>query len=273
MGNNIRENGNDLFSFAVCGKDEEFNNKLKFLAENIVEKENWDLEEKNDIRILRRHILLTFARCKEQSKILYSNDNEYCATNTSLLSEYGGKDVMMVFKKNAYRDCFDKNPYQKEWYLWAFKTSADRDYMDIFKGKVPEMATYTDNVEDFFFNPNINIEVDIEHIVEDNWERINKNIALPKEVVQYMIPGVIDVAIKKAKRNYRLVIPEYHHDKIGYIMPIIFPIGDDKYTTMALIIEKLENIYRANTIFDVKSAYSKARILMKPETNWLLEKR
>ncbi|MDY4795664.1 MAG: DUF3825 domain-containing protein [Dialister sp.] len=41
---------------------------------------------------------------------------------------------------------------------------------------------------------------------------------------------------------------------------------------MALAIEKTStNQYRANTIFTREMAYEKARLLMKPESNWLIE--
>ena len=46
-----------------------------------------------------------------------------------------------------------------------------------------------------------------------------------------------------------------------------------KPVTMALAVEKMSNgSYRANTIFDLESAYKKARLITKPESNWLIEK-
>ena len=55
-----------------------------------------------------------------------------------------------------------------------------------------------------------------------------------------------------------------------YLVPLKIPIGEDTYETMALAVEKINNQYRANTIFTKEIAYEKARLLMKPESNWLL---
>ena len=51
--------------------------------------------------------------------------------------------------------------------------------------------------------------------------------------------------------------------------PIQIPV-DDGWITMALALEKTPyNKYRANTIFDIESAYEKARLLMRQDNNWL----
>lgn len=272
MDNTNEKYNNTLYSFATCGKDVDFNNKLIYLAQNLAEREEWDLDEDKGVSILRKYIFTTFARCKEQNRILYSDNGEYCAVNTGLLSNNGCKEIIMYFTRNIFQDYFNKeNVYQKDWYFAGFKLPSDKEYISAFKGKIPEIATYTNNIEDYFFNPNLPIQVDIEHIVDDNWERVSKEIDLPKEVVRYMINGVLEVAIKKAKRNYRLVVPQYYQEKIGYLLPLDFPVADDKYVTMALAIEKMDGVYRANTIYNKKDAYSKARVLMQVNNNWLLK--
>lgn len=262
----------ELFDFAKVGKDEDFIKKLVFLANNLAEEEVWDFRKSDNVGILKTYIFKTFSRCYEQDKVLYSEDNEHCAINTGLLSRNGSKEIMMLFDRNVYQDDFNKNSYyQQDWYFAGFKTTADRDYMEIFKSEVPAMATYTDNVEAYFFNPNIPIEVDVEHIVDDNWARLGNAVNLPKEVVRYMIAGVVDEAVKRAKRNFRLAIPQYYQGKIGYFLPIEFPVNDDKYVTMALAVENVNGVYRANTIYTLEDAYSKARLLMQIDTNWLLK--
>ena len=56
-----------------------------------------------------------------------------------------------------------------------------------------------------------------------------------------------------------------------YLVPINIPIDDEKRVTMALAVELTQqNQYRANTIFTKEMAYEKARLLMKPESNWLI---
>lgn len=38
---------------------------------------------------------------------------------------------------------------------------------------------------------------------------------------------------------------------------------------MSLAVEEVNNRYRANTIFTLEMAYKHARLLMKPEADWL----
>ena len=48
----------------------------------------------------------------------------------------------------------------------------------------------------------------------------------------------------------------------------LLPINLDG-TNMALAVEKINQRYRANTIFTIEMAYKNARLLMKPEADWL----
>ena len=59
--------------------------------------------------------------------------------------------------------------------------------------------------------------------------------------------------------------------KIMFLLPVYIHINDEKTITLAIAIEKNENgTYRANTIFDLDTAYKKARLVTKPESNWLI---
>lgn len=83
--------------------------------------------------------------------------------------------------------------------------------------------------------------------------------------------GVIEETKIKIKRNIRLVVPQFYRNEIMYLLPIRIPINDDTFVTMALAVELTQSKqYRANTIFTKEMAYEKARLLMRPESNWLL---
>ena len=86
-----------------------------------------------------------------------------------------------------------------------------------------------------------------------------------------ILTGVIEETKKRINRNLRLVVPQYYRKQIMYLMPIDIPISDEKKVTMALAVELTKSKqYRANTIFTKEMAYEKARLLMKPESNWLI---
>lgn len=263
MGSTIQvTEGNDnkytLYTYAFCGK---IDNMIKYLSE-IAEKEIWSFVD-DGLDILRTYIFKTFEQCNKQGKIIYSDDEEWSCANTGLLTP-NGKDILIVFNR--------KNKDEK-WFLKGFFDKTERRFMDHFTN-IPALASYTDNFEDFYFNPDLNIEISTDHILDDNWNRIYEQLNMQKSIVKLLLEGVIEQAKIKVKRNVRLVVPQFYKGKIMYLLPICFPISDGTtYITMALAIEKTNtNQYRANTIFTKDVAYEKARLLMKPEANWLIEK-
>ena len=266
-----------LEEFAKTGTEADFEKKLRYLA-SMAEREVWDLNEKSmsykykkGTFILRKYILLTFDRCTNQDKIVYSKDKQHCAINTGLLTEKDSKDIYMMFDKNLYSgttNVFGKK--EQDWYFSGFKTATDRDYIEAFGNEEPEMATYTEDVNDFYFNPNLRIEIDLDHIIDDNWDRIQDIVRLPKEVVRTMFGSSLISALKRSKRNIRIAIPQFYNDKIGFFLPIEMPVNDRQYVTLALAIEKVGDMYRANTIFTLADAYVKARRIMQVDNNWLL---
>lgn len=253
----------NLYDFAFCGTSEGYSNMIAFLAK-IAEEELWDFGGGEPNCILRKYIYGTFRQCYIQDKILYTADEEYACFNTGLLTP-NGNDILGFFIKNEKTD-------SQPWFFKGFKEKSDREIMSLFS-EIPLLATYTDNYEEFYFNPNSEILINSDHILDDNWERIQTAIPLSKNVVKTLLIGVVEEAKMKIRRNLRLVVPQYYHKKIMYLVPIRIPIADNEYVTMALAVEKTNSErYRANTIFTKEIAYEKARLLMKPESNWLIEK-
>jgi len=253
-------NDYSLFTFAYCGTEEGFHNKLDYLAK-IAESEKWEYTSEKPLSILRTYIFKTFEQCNKQDKIVYSADNKWCCANTGLLTP-NGKDILMLFNENRSG---------AKWYLKSFRDCAERDFMDNFT-TIPPLATYSENYEEFYFKPDYNIEINTDHILDDNWDRINKEVNLPKNMVKVLLNGVIEETKLKVKRNMRLVVPQYYKDEIMYLMPIKIPVAENKVVTMALAIEETgTHQYRANTILTKEMAYEKARLLMKPESNWLID--
>lgn len=256
---------NYLFSYAFCGTDVIFMQKLKNLSE-IAEPEIWDFKdspEYKEFSVLRKYILGTFQRCYDQNLILESENKHYSCFNTGLLTP-NGNDIIGLFEKNYRSD-------GQKWFLSGFFDKCEREIMNNF-AELPNLPTYTENYEDYYFNPNYNIVINADHILDDNWSRIERELGLDKSMVRALLKGVIEETKLRLKRNSRLAVPQFYFNKIMYLIPIKFPISDAKEVTMALAVEKTATKqYRANTIFTKDMAYEKARLLMKPESNWLVE--
>lgn len=233
---------------------------LEFLS-NIAESEEWSNAD-SSVGILFKYIAGTFKQCYNQDKILNTPDMNNCCFNTGLMTP-NGNDIVAVFEKNQRTNA-------QEWRLQGFRDVTERIFMNMFT-EVPQIATYTNNYEEFYFNPNIPIVISSDHILDDNWDRIKEVIPLDKAVVKTLLIGVVEETKKRIKRNMRLVVPQFYNNQIMYLMPIEIPISDGQKEVMALAVElTANNIYRANTIFTKAMAYEKARLLMKPESNWLI---
>lgn len=235
---------------------------ISYLA-SIAEEEKWTFNKEEPNGLLVKYIRDTFCQCKKQNKVLVSNNGDYSCFNTGLLTP-NGNDIVALFEKNSRSGA-------QPWMLKGFKDKCNREFMDLFFD-IPELASYTNKFEELYFNPEYNIVVNTDHILDDNWDRIESTLHLSKAVVKTLLVGVVEEAKMRIKRNLRLVVPQYYRDEIMYLVPIRIPIDDDKYETMALAVEKTSTSqYRANTIFTKEMAYEKARLLMKPESNWLIE--
>ena len=250
-----------LFMYAFCGDEVVFTRFIEELS-NLAEKEKWQTIGGKPFDILRFYIFDTFCQCELKNLIFESNGNEFSIFNTGLMT-VNGEDIYGLFQLNERADA-------QKWFFKGFYKETDRTIVNIFS-KLPTLATYTSDYTEYYFDTNKDILLNIDHIL-DNWDRYDDHIKNQgREVVKALIQSAFETAKKKVKRNNRLVVPQYYRNRIMYLMPIEIPVPDNGYITMALAIEKLETgLYRANTIFTTEMAYGKARLIMKPESNWLL---
>lgn len=253
---------NDLLEYAFCGSKEFFNYKLEDLKK-IAEKEEWSSTGSVSCDRLYNYIVNTFSRCKAQDKILTSEDGNFSVFNTGLLTE-NSEEIFGIFEVN------NSNKNEK-WKFKSFVKESDRIITNNFE-RNPDLATYTENPNDFYFDPTKDVIFNADHILDDNWERYPESLKrCGKQTVCSLVRDAFEIAKKKIQRNNRLVVPQFYKNQIMYLMPISIPIGDNDKIMLALAIEKTSrNKYRANTIFTIEMAYPKARLIMKPESNWLI---
>ncbi len=260
-----------LFNFAFCGGVAGFKEKINKLAK-LAEEEKWCFEENDDLWILKNYILKTFERCYHQCKISYSTDGSSCLFNTGLMTE-NGNDIYGYFSKNL-------KPNAQNWFFNDFVSSDDRRLSN-FSFNKPLLADYCDDPKDFYFDTSLPIEFASSHIFDDNIDTEETEskeqrypqelLSLGKPVITALVRDAFETSKKKVMRNNRLVVPQFYKSKIMYLMPISIPLST-KNILMALAIERQENnTYRANTIFTIEMAYPKARLIMKPESNWLIK--
>lgn len=172
----------------------------------------------------------------------------------------------MLFSKreNGYENATD----------WIFEEVFDTysEKLRIFGGEVPDIATYIENPHDLVFDYSYNIEVNVEHIVEENADRLPAVLRGSPALAINALEGAIKSLKEKIRRNYRLAIPQWGRNRIQLMLPL--DISGSGKAEIALVADKDEKmkIYRIRTILPMTIAYSHARLLRKLDDDWLNDK-
>lgn len=261
--NDNNKNHRELRKFAFCGNAEHFQNHLIDLA-SLAQDEEWTHREDEPYHILKYYLYDTFDKLLADNKILFNEKETNACFNTGLLTN-NSEEIVAYFTLN-------NRPESQKWYLKGFYKTSSREFMDNFN-EIPKLVKYHQNYSDYYFNPEFRVTVNFEHILDENFDRIEKELGISsKGLLLTIFKGSWALTEPKISRNLRLVIPQYYKNKISYLIPIVFNL-DNKVVTMALAAERVDNDqYRANTIFTIEMAYAQARILMKPEAEWIIKK-
>ncbi|WOO86887.1 DUF3825 domain-containing protein [Mollicutes bacterium LVI A0039] len=257
-----------LLTFAYIGTDDVYLKKLAYLAK-LAEPENWRYENPNWINkpdrcefgVLYQYIHHTFTKALEEGGVLETET--HAIFNTGLITTMG-EEIFMFFEPNKFHESNNRLP---KWFFTTFLEESHHEIPHNVRGKLPTHVNYfKDSPQDLYFDPTLTIHGNTRHIVEDGYERIPKLFqSLPKETLITILEGAKTVLQKRILRNNRLAVPQYYNKEVMYLLPL--KLGDD--IIIPLAVELNEDSYRINTILTNDMAYCNARLVMKPESNWL----
>ena len=244
-----------LFRFAYLGRGEEQERYLEELA-SLAEEETWTTPNGKKYDILLSYLTYTFEKAANDDLVMITDDEEFAAFNTGLLTP-NGEDIICMFNKFATSTKF-------KMHLQGFNKESDYDFLNYFS-ETPKVVSYFDNPEKIYFDPYKQIVKNLDHILEDNISRFDTTLQEKgKRYILSLLSSSLDLTIKRCKRNYRIAVPQYYNHEITYLLPVDL----DGYK-MALAVGYVNGRYRVNTIFTLSMAYKNARLLMKPEADWL----
>lgn len=252
--------------------------------------------------ILAKYLKWTFVKLKRENKILYSND--YAAFNTGLVDKFY-KPIYAVFDKNK----FNKQPWHFiDFCVAGSSTVAARKLTDNFS-RLPERASYIQNYDDVIYDTSLPVDVNWEHIILENIDRMPaellrqvclgsfdvldpsqlnecdkphyyeelRNVLEANPMRLSIISSMMSMAVETAKHrvewNYKTAIPVYYptDDSVHLILPLALNINEPDEISIALVMTKTPSgRYRAVTIFTLDMAYSNARLVTKPSSDWLI---
>ena len=265
----INQPPNDAFAFFWFDKDngETFETPYARLAQ-LAKPEKWNFiheeykKEGKDFPILMNYLNFTFMRLQEQNKIVYSKDQRYAVFNTGLLTETE-KDIFAFFMSKE-----NKSPSQSDW-MFKFFADSYTDKLSAFD-KTPEPATYITEARDIVFDIAYGIEINFDHILDgDNLDRLPKSVQSNPLLARNAIKGSIEGLKPRLLRNYKIAIPHWYKGRIQLLLPL--HITDPVNPDVAMVAERDDSLrkYRIRTLLTMDMAYIDARLICRPDTEWL----
>ena len=274
---------------------------------DLADEEDWRCRHNNSgdidkFGVLKHYLNYTWTRLHNEEKIL---EKDGLATfNTGLSHRNSDKPIYALFEPNRLYP----NPYRQPWYLKSFFVPGQGWKGELLSrrfGKLPAAAKY----EHISFDANVDFDYDYdaEHIVLDGIkndryphkfieeygggfcrERYEaaKNDYL-EEVAQRVyyddnalfrkfvnrLSDAIRRALDKARSNDKIVVRQYFptYNTMNFLLPL--SLMDDTKIDAALVVQSTRVHgtlrYRGNTIFTPSMAYSNARLIEKPTSDWL----
>lgn len=223
-----------------------WNDYINDLSE-LAAKEEWSSVTYPDKKILTNYMVHTYRKLSSEKNIIINK--EYALFNTGLFTEF----YQPIYAYN------DKNGLQ-------FLTSYELGNMNI--SERPPRANYFEDPSLLLFDWHYEININYKHILKDinNLDRIPEKLKDSKNILNNL-NGSIETMKKKVSSNYKLAIPQYYEGKIQLLLPLC--LEDDETPSLALTVSKIGNYYQGHTCLTLDMAYNNARLIAKPESNWL----
>ncbi|MDL2277385.1 DUF3825 domain-containing protein [Parabacteroides sp. OttesenSCG-928-G07] len=247
---------------------------LQDLADNLCEKEDWDYinNKQNSIPVLRSYINQTCKQLVRQDKVNFgisSYGDEYAFFNTGLVNNFQD-EIYAYFQKN--RKYVEHQPWginTPKWEFLEFNTDQSKYYK--YFEKPADIASYFDEADA------TKLVFDTTLTIRPNWEHLNKRRKrIDSSAIQSMneqefrdtIEDSINMAKKRIRRNYKTAIPHFYDNEIQFLIPMCER-KNRGAAIAAMVVEKQEQIYVVSTILTLDQAYNNARLLAKPDREWL----
>ncbi|MEH2062839.1 MAG: DUF3825 domain-containing protein [Nostoc sp.] len=212
--------------------------------------------------ILTSYLNYTFLRVQELGLIAYSEDEDKACFNTGLLTAEE-KEIFATFFAN--KQCEDKK--QSPWTFYTFAESYSFK-LESFPNR-PKINSYITDPSALVFDTNLELDVNYEHIIKENSDRLPIQIQDNPRLALTSIKGAVESLRDKVARNYKLAIPHWYENRIQLLLPL--HLTSDIQADLALVVDKDKSrgMYLARTVLTMDMAYIDARLITRPDRDWL----
>lgn len=246
-----------------------YESRLKDLAER-AQPEDWSFDgaqAPQPFGILGNYLRYTFKRVFYENKIEYGLDSagaKVTVFNTGLFTP-NYESICAFFEAN-------RDSSRQPWVLKDWVVESDRR-LAFFRAK-PRPARYFDQPAELIYDPEWELIPNLDHILDENVDRYPPDLRDSPHRRRMMLQGAAAEAGKRAQMNYKVAVPQFYfgHEgsergRIQLLLPLCF--SEPSRADLALVVEREAGTYRGFTVLPLDRAYSNARLIAKPETDWL----
>ena len=290
-----------LWYWAYMG---DYNKAIADLAKMALKGERWYYKEQkpdNPFPILKQYLQYTFVRLlKEKTTIKYTENGEYAAFNTGLVDNLYDP-IYALFEKNKNRG---KQPWRFMDFCVPGQDWAGKILSSNFN-PLPERAHYFTNPAELIYDCEASEpHVDWKHIILEHVNRLpsyflaryipaelrDTSKMLPPERKRYYkhlaktiesndvvyiaiknrFKDSLELALHRVAWNYKTAIPIYYpkRNSLSLLLPLSLDLNDR--IDLALVTERQAvGNYICHTILPLSWAYSNARLITRPDSDWL----
>ena len=289
-----------IFDYA---KVADWESRLQTLAD-MAEKERWTYRSvpgSVSDPILDGYVRYTFIRVHEQKRI--AEVAKLACFNTGLLTP-SQEEIFGVFRlSDRYDATRPESNANRKWFLMKWARSGER----VLTGfpELPRLASYWRDPSELIFNPKLQVQPNLDHIIRENLNRFPVELGgflgtngVPQDVAtipdieteasapaggtdgqadgvgaavplatRNALEGAIKHSVRLAQRSYRVAVPQYYRGRIQLLLPLY--LRESCSPDLALTLEKHGEWYRAATVLYPDWAYRHARLLSRPNSEWL----
>ena len=197
---------------------------------------------------------------EDKKNFLIIEPDRYLIFNTGLYDDNWQK-VYAYFTQNKNGDAL--------WYLEAFLT--EYTLLSLGINDFPKRANYFKDMKDLIFDVNYEIVPQYSHIFGDQ----NNNLRIPESIRNsFMKQNIFDGAILNTKKridsNYKVAIPQYYDNKIQLLIPLYLTNPFNPDLALVLTRDDSNKCYLGHTCLIPEWAYNNARLIAKPDSDWLV---
>lgn len=93
-------------------------------------------------------------------------------------------------------------------------------------------------------------------------------IGKDSQELRLVLRGAIEDAKRRAKRNYKTAVPQFFEGRIQHLLPLC--LQQRNRADLALVVGRTGDVYLARTVLPLDWAYNNARLIARPDNEWLV---